>query len=181
MTEQAHTSPSGESAEDKHVSDDSHSVLPHNKKVPTYNNYKPSTRVKQAAFNSSGNFFNLPATGRGCAHNTVRVGKQMVGFFLLKPLQKLTQACLDAHPECTSLSPFLCCRNPLVSEGEARGCEGRALAGPWLLPGLFSWAAPLRQDHREGFILPSCWGQGQSQVTFYAGGSEFLSPEVKVA
>lgn len=99
MTEQAHTSPSGESTEDKRVSDVSHSVLSHCKKTPTYNDYKPSTRVKQAAFNSSGNIFNPPARGRDGVHNTVLVGKQITGFFQHKLLQKLTQACLDAHTE----------------------------------------------------------------------------------
>lgn len=53
ITEQAHASPSGESGEDKHLSDVSHS-LPHSEKVPADNDYKPSLRVKQAAFNSSG-------------------------------------------------------------------------------------------------------------------------------
>lgn len=80
MTEQAHTSPSGESAEDKQVRDVSQSVLPHCKTVPTYNDYKPSRRVKQATFNSSGNIFNLPATGRNCVQNTVLVGKQITAF-----------------------------------------------------------------------------------------------------
>lgn len=91
--------------------------------MPTYNDYKPSMRVKQAAFNSSGNIFNPLATGRDCVHNTVLVGKQIMRFFLLKLLQKLTQSCLNAHTECTGLHHFLCCRNPVVSEGQARGCE----------------------------------------------------------
>lgn len=109
--------------------------------MPTYNDYKPRTRVKQAAFNSSGNIFNPPATGRDCVHNTVLVGKQIMGFFQHKLLQKLTQACLDAHTECTSLNHCVCCHNLVVSEGEARGCESQELAGvpaaAPTLPGLF--------------------------------------------
>lgn len=79
MREQAHISPSGESGEDKHVSDVSHSVISHYKKVLTYNDYKPSARERQAAFNS-GNIFNLPATGRDCVHNTAFVGKDIMVF-----------------------------------------------------------------------------------------------------
>lgn len=121
MTEQAHTSPSGESTEDKRVSDVSHSVLPHCKKVPAYNDYKPSTRVKQAAFNSSANIFNPPVTGRDCVHNTALAGKQIMGFFPAQSTAKIDPGLPDARMECTSLNHFLCCHNLVVSEEEASG------------------------------------------------------------
>jgi len=89
MTEQAHTSPSGESAEGKHVSDVSHSVLPYPKNVPTCNDYKRSTRAKQAAFNSSGNNFNPPATGRGCVHNTAPCWEADYGVFPAQSTAKI--------------------------------------------------------------------------------------------
>lgn len=83
------------------------SVLPHSEKVPADNDYKPSSRVKQAAFNSSDGIYNPPATGRDCLRNTALDEKQIMGFFHYKLLQKLAQPCLDASQGVTNLNNFL--------------------------------------------------------------------------
>lgn len=181
MTEQAYTSSSVESTEDKHVRDVSHSVLLHCIKVTTHNDYKPSTRVKLAAFNSSGNFL-ICLQQEGTVY-TIQclMRSRLWAFFQHKLLQKLTQAYLDAHTECTSLDHFLCCCNLAVSECWLGPCSPSGGGCPRNSLTSFSWAAPLQQDHSDRFILPSCWGPGSKLGGFYAEGLEFLSPEVKVA
>lgn len=181
MTEQAHTSSSVESTEVKHVRDVSHSVALHCIKVPTHNDYKPSTRVKQAAFNSCGNFL-ICLQQEGTVY-TIQclMGGRLRVFFQHKLLQKLTQAYLDAHTGCTSLNRSLCCCNLAVSE--CRLGPRSPSGGGWSQHSLtsFSWAAPLQQDHSDSFIVPSCWGPGSKLGGSYAEGLEFLCPEVKVA
>lgn len=131
--------------------------------MPADNDYKPSSRVKQAAFNSSGGIYNPPATGRDCLHNTALVEKKIMGFFHYKLPQKLTQPCLDASQGVTNLNNFLCGCNLLflkAGEGLRKLSQGPcSLSGggcSWHSLASSSWDAPLQWDHSEGFILPSC-------------------------
>lgn len=188
MTEQAHTSPSGESGEDKHVNDVSHSVSPCS--VPADNDCKPSLRVKQAAFNSSAGIYNPPATGKDCLHNTR--WEADYGLFPLQTTAKIDPAlcwCVTGSHQlqATFCMAATCCfwRGWGAVKAESAPCSLSGGGCSWHSLASSSWDAPLQWDHSESFILPSCWGLG-SKPSYQPRASscsrmELPSPGVPVA